>query len=130
MTIKKITKTMSKYFSPSEFKKCTPSCKISDMQPAFLDLLDKVRETAGIPLVLNCAYRSRAYDKAKGRSGNSAHTRGLAVDIRCNTNANRMKIVNAALLCGINRIGIGRTFIHIDCDRSLTPNVMWHYYDQ
>lgn len=120
---------MARYFSPKEFKACTPSCSIDDMDAAFLDKLDAVRESAGIPLVLNCAYRSRAYDLAKGRTGNSAHTRGLAVDIRCNSNANRLKIVRAALDNGITRIGIGRTFVHIDADTSLTQGVIWHYYD-
>lgn len=119
---------MSKYFSPAEFKRCTPSCSISDMDGEFLALLDRVRERAGIPLVLNSAYRSRSYEYAKGRTGNSAHTRGKAVDIRCNTSANRMAIVRAALECGITRIGIGKTYVHIDCDRSLAQNVIWHYY--
>ena len=120
---------MSKYFSPLEFKRCTPSCSIDDMNAGFLVQLDKIREVAGIPLVLNSAYRSVPYEKSKGRSGNSAHTRGLAVDIRCNTSANRLKIVRAALSCGITRIGIGKTYVHIDADRSLAQNVMWHYYD-
>lgn len=121
---------MSKYFSPSEFKRCVPSCDISQMDASFLGLLDRIRERAGIPLVLNCAYRSKAYDNAKGRTGNSAHTRGLAVDIRCNSNANRYRIVKAALECGITRIGIGRTFVHIDADKSLTQDRIWHYYDE
>lgn len=120
---------MSKYFKPAEFTRCTPSCKIDDMDPTFLDLLDKVRETAGIPLVLNCAYRSKAWDLAKGRTGNSAHTRGKAVDIRCTTSTNRLKIVKAAILCGIRRIGIGKNFVHLDNDASLSQNVMWHYYE-
>lgn len=120
---------MSKYFKPAEFVRCTPSCKIDDMDPAFLDLLDDVREAAGIPLVLNCAFRSKAWDLAKGRSGNSAHTRGKAVDIRCTTSTNRLKIVKAAILCGIKRIGIGKNFVHLDNDASLSQNVMWHYYE-
>lgn len=119
---------MSKYFAPSEFKRCVPSCTIDQMDPEFLEILDRVREGAGIPLVLNCAYRSKAHEKAKGRTGNSAHTRGLAVDIRCNTNSNRMKIVRAALDAGISRIGIGKNFIHIDNDPSLTQDIIWHYY--
>lgn len=119
---------MSKYFSPSEFKKCVPSCTIDQMDPEFLEILDRIREGAGIPLVLNCAYRSKAHEKAKGRTGNSAHTRGLAVDIRCNSNSNRMKIVRAALAVGISRIGIGKTYIHIDNDPSLTQDIIWHYY--
>lgn len=119
---------MSKYFHPSEFTRCTPSCKIEQMDAAFLALLDEVREAAGIPLVLNCAYRSRAWELSKGRSGNSAHTRGKAVDIRCNTSANRYKIVAAALGCGVRRIGIGKTFVHLDNDESLPQGVIWHYY--
>lgn len=119
---------MSKYFSAAEFKRCDPPCDISQMDAGFLATLDKIREAAGIPLVINCAYRSRQHDLAKGRSGNSAHTKGLAVDIRCNTSANRQKIVRAAIACGINRIGIGKTFVHIDADKSLPQNVMWDYY--
>ena len=124
-----VLQKMSKYFSPKEFRACAPSCDISQMEPGFLDLMDRVREAAGIPLVLNCAYRSREWDLAKGRSGNSAHTRGRAVDIRCTTSTNRLKIVAAAIACGINRIGIGKNFIHLDNDTTLSQGVMWHYYE-
>lgn len=120
---------MSKYFSEKEFNRCNPSCSERDMNNGFLTLLDKVRETAQIPLVLNCAYRSKDYDKSKGRSGNSAHTKGKGVDIRCNTSANRYKIVKAAIECGITRIGIGKTFVHLDNDDTLPQGVIWDYYD-
>lgn len=98
------------------------------MDAVFLHVLDLIRENAGIPLVLNCAYRSKAHDIAKGRSGNSAHTKGLAVDIRCTTSANRLKIVRAALSVGITRIGIGKNFVHIDNDFTLPQGVMFDYY--
>lgn len=120
---------MSKYFKPAEFNRCSPSCSIEDMDADFLALLDKVREDAGIPLVLTCAYRSKSYDKAKGRSGNSAHTKSCAVDIRCNASQTRMKIVQSALKNGITRIGIGKTFVHIDNDKSLPQGCMWDYYE-
>ena len=120
----------SKYFKPREFEKCTPSCSIPDMDEGFLALLDKVRETAGIPFLLSCAYRSVEWDKAHNRTGNSAHTRGKAVDIICHSSATRMKIVKAAIECGITRIGIGKTFIHIDNDSSLPQGVMFDYYNK
>ena len=120
---------MSKYFSPAEFRACSPSCSIEDMDAGFLSLLDRIRERAGIPMVLNCAYRSREHDLKAGRSGNSAHTRGKAVDVRCATSANRYKIVAAALQEGVRRIGIGKTFIHIDNDTTLPQGVIWDYYD-
>ena len=120
---------MSKYFSPSEFTRCNPSCDISQMDEGFLALMDRVRELAGIPLVINSAYRSRSYELTKGRSGNSAHCKGKALDIRCNTSVNRFKIVAAAINAGIKRIGIGKTFVHLDNDASLPQRVMWDYYD-
>lgn len=120
---------MSKYFKASEFKKCTPSCSIEQMDGDFLALLDRIREAAGIPLVLNSAYRPRDYELKHGRSGNSAHTRGLAVDIRCNTSANRFKIVRAAIGWGVRRIGIAKTYVHIDGDGTLPQGVIWDYYD-
>ena len=35
---------------------------LDDMDKDFLELLDKLREQAGIPLILNCAYRSKEWD--------------------------------------------------------------------
>lgn len=119
----------ARYFKEAEFKKCTPSCSLQDMNQRFMTTLDGVRALAGIPLKLSCAYRSVAWDKAKGRSGNSAHTRGMAVDIVCNSSSTRSKIVTAALRLGINRIGIGKNFVHLDTDTSLPQNVIWHYYE-
>lgn len=118
----------SKYFKEPEFKRCVPSCSLQDMNQQFMTALDALRAQAGIPLVLNCAYRSVQWDKSKGRSGNSAHTRGKAADIRCNASATRWKIVRAALALGFKRIGIGKDYIHVDMDSSLPQNVIWHYY--
>ncbi len=122
----------AKYFKDAEFRRCNPSCTIDQMQPGFLALLDAIRERAGIPLVLNSAYRSREYERSKGRSGNSAHTMGLAVDIRCYSTATRWRIVKAAMELGVTRIGIGDTFVHIDTgeSRGLPPCVIWTYDDK
>lgn len=118
----------AKYFKESEFKACTPRCSMQDMSQQLMYMLDAAREIAGIPFVLNSAYRSKEWDKSKGRTGNSAHTRGLAVDIRCNSNANRYIILTALLRAGFTRIGVGKTYIHADIDNSLTQRVVWHYY--
>lgn len=119
---------MSRFFSEGEFNRCVPSCSISDMDGEFLDVLDSVRESAGIPLTINCAYRSREWDISKGRSGNSAHCKGRAVDIKCNDSATAYKIVRAAIDNGISRIGVGKSFIHIDNDDTLAQGVIWNYY--
>lgn len=119
---------MIKYFNEMEFRRCTPACHMRDMDAEFLARLDEIRERAGIPLVLNSAYRSVAYEKAHGRAGTSAHCEGKAVDIRCNSYANRYKIIKAALECGITRIGVGQTYIHLDNSKTHTQNVIWDYY--
>lgn len=120
---------MSVYFDEKEFARCSPPCKLGDMDARFMAKLDLARAKAGIPFVLNCAYRSRAWDLSKGRTGNSAHCSGKAVDIRCNTSANRMKIVQGLLAAGFTRIGIGKTFVHADNDETKPQGVIWHYYE-
>ncbi len=105
---------MKDYFSESEFKACVPSCSKADMHPETLCKLNNARHIAGIPFVLNSAYRSPAHDKSKGRSGTGAHTLGRAVDIRCHTSENRAKVLTALIEAGFERIGIYPTFIHAD----------------
>ena len=119
----------AKYFKESEFKKCVPACSLQDMKQGTMDKLDAAREIAGIPFVLNSAYRSPEWEKAHGRTGDGAHPHGQAVDIRCNSNANRFKIVDALICAGFVRIGIGKNYVHADDDASKSQNVMWHYYD-
>ena len=118
----------AKFFKEAEFNRCTPSCSLQDMNQKFMNTLDAIRAQAGIPLKLSCAYRSVAWDKAKGRDGKSAHCKGMAADIVCNASNTRSKIIRAALALGVRRIGIGKNFIHIDTDASKAQDVIWHYY--
>ena len=119
----------AKYFSESEFRACTPSCSLQDMNQEFMDKLDKARESAGIPFVLNSAFRSPAWEKAHGRTGTGAHPHRCAVDIRCHSYQNRFIIIVALLRVGFRRIGIGKTYIHVDDDTTKTQDVIWDYYD-
>lgn len=118
----------AKYFTEREFQRCSPPCSLQDMSQALMLRLDNVRRMAGIPLVINSAFRSIAYEKSRGRSGTSSHCKGLAVDIRCNSDANRWKIVKALIDNGFTRIGISKTYIHADIDTNKTQGVIWHYY--
>lgn len=118
----------AKYFSEAEFRRCTPPCSLQDMDQGLMRRLDAAREVAGIPFVLNSAYRTVAYEKSKGRAGTSSHCKGLAVDIRCNSDANRWKVVTALLDNGFTRIGIGKAYVHADLDTAKTQRVIWHYY--
>lgn len=116
------------YFQEKEFNRCTPGCSLQDMNQDFMKKLDNARRIAGIPFVINSAFRSVEYEKAHGRKGTSSHTLGRAVDIRCNSDENRFIVVDALYRAGFNRIGIGKTYIHVDDSPKHKQCVMWHYY--
>jgi zinc D-Ala-D-Ala carboxypeptidase len=107
---------MSKYFKEIE----------ENMQPHFLAKLDEAREYAGIPFVINSAYRSPTHPLSI-KKPTSSHIKGLAVDIRCNTSRNRSLVLDALRAVGFNRIGIAKTFIHVDLDFDKSQNVTWIY---
>lgn len=115
------------YFKDEEFKRAIPACSLSDMNEQFMLHLDECRHFAGIPFVINSAYRSVEYEKSKGRTGTSQHCKGLAVDLRCRTNAERFRIVSSLLAFGFRRIGIGSNFIHVDDGYPNSEPIIWIY---
>lgn len=119
--------TKSKHFKESEFKKCVPSCSLQNMKQSTMNRLDTARDIAGIPFVLNSAFRTVEHEKRQGRAGTSSHTTGRAVDIRCNDDRNRFKIIDALLQSGFRRIGVAKTFIHADDSDTHTQGVVWFY---
>lgn len=116
-----------KYFNDKEFKRATPACSLSDMNEDFMHRLDEAREFAKIPFVINSAFRSVDYEIEKGRTGTSQHCKGLAVDLRCRTNAERFRIVASLLALGFRRIGIGTNFIHVDDGYPNSEPIIWTY---
>jgi len=108
---------MSKYFKKIEY----------NMDADFLAKLDKAREFANIPFIINSAYRSPEQNARVGGKPNSSHLRGLAVDIRANDSSTRYIVLNALVKVGFNRIGIASSFIHVDDDKEKANNVIWTY---
>ena len=107
---------MSKYFKEIE----------DNMSKEFLFVLDEAREFAGIPFIINSAYRSPEHPLSI-KNPNSSHIKGLAVDIKATDSVTRFKIVKALIEVGFTRIGIADTFIHVDLDLDKTQNVIWTY---
>ena len=107
---------MSKYFKEIE----------TNMSKEFLFVLDEARELAGIPFIINSAYRSPEHPLSIKNPG-SSHIKGLAVDIKATDSKTRFKIVKALIQVGFTRIGIADTFIHVDLDLDKTKNVIWTY---
>lgn len=115
-----------KYFEPEEFERCTPPCHMEECNDSALLMLDTLRDLCGFPIYLNSAYRTVSYEKKKGRTGTSSHCKGVAFDIRCVDTRDRYVLVRNALKVGFTRIGIGKTYIHVDCDYSKHDSI-WLY---
>ena len=52
---------------------------------------------------------------------------GLAADIACSASLDRFTIVDALIDAGFNRLGIAKSFIHVDSDPDKAPYVIWTY---
>lgn len=97
------------------------------MDKLFIKKLTQARIIANIPFIINSGYRSKSHNAKVGGKTNSSHLKGLAVDIKCTNSRDRYIILHSLISCGFHRIGIGKTFIHVDMDESKSHNVSWLY---
>jgi len=118
---------MMRYFKIEEFDSPDKPGSGELMDKGILTMLDELRSNCGFPLKINSGVRTEARNESVGGSINSSHLKGLAADIHCTESAKRFKIIDEALKLGFNRIGIAKTFIHLDIDQGKTDNVSWVY---
>lgn len=112
-----------------DFTKCIPKSDRYELDSLLLEILDDIEECLGYELRINSAYRSPAYEVRVGRSGSSSHCLGKAADIHCYTSSERYLIIKTALQKGINRIGIYKSFVHLDtatCKDGKNTCVIWY----
>ena len=116
------------HFKMSEFDcKCGKCDGGSDMMT--LELLEKLeyaRNLAGIPFVITSGYRCEKHNREVGGVAGSAHTKGMAVDIRCNSSATRFKLLKALFAAGFKRIELAPTWIHVDTDPTKPQDVAFY----
>jgi uncharacterized protein YcbK (DUF882 family) len=97
------------------------------MSKVLMAMLDQARGLAGVPFVINSAWRCYDHNEAVGGKETSAHLFGYAVDISCTASRNRYKIIKALITAGFSRIGISKSFIHVDIDGTKDAEVAWLY---
>jgi uncharacterized protein YcbK (DUF882 family) len=116
-----------KYFTLKEFDCPTELGSGSKMDSNFLDKLEEARVYSDIPFIINSAYRTKEHNAKVGGKPNSSHLKGLAVDIKATDSRTRFLILDALMIVGFNRIGIAKTFIHVDLSKEKSQNVIWMY---
>lgn len=129
-SVEELEELFSKYFVHSEFDSPDmPGSAANFMDNDFLRRLAYARHISGVPFVITSGYRTEAYNNSLAErnypvSKTSAHLRGFAADIACTDTDKRFNILFSLIVSGFRRIGIGKTFIHVDMDPTKTQDLI------
>ena len=104
---------ISRNFKRSELS--CPCCDRCNMNLAFMDRLQVLRDLYGKPITIVSGYRCPVHNRAVKGSPKSDHLRGEAVDIRVNdkTSKELYRLRELAFKLEFNGIGLGRNQLHI-----------------
>lgn len=98
-----------------------------NMDLEFLYKLNAVGGVLGKRLIVTSGYRTKVHNvKVKG-SNNSSHLRGLGADVVCLSGRDKWHFITACMSVGLTRFGVGKSFVHVDCDKSLPSKVFFCY---
>lgn len=100
---------------------------LDKLKPCILEVAKKLEAYLGTEITVTSGYRDPAKNMAVGGVKGSAHTLGYAVDISCTDSATRFKIVAWALAHGVTRVGVAKTFVHMDTSPTHPQSVLWLY---
>jgi len=116
---------LSEHFSRWEFA-CRCGCGFDDVDEKLITKLEILRAALAKPIHITSGCRCHQHNDDVGGVPNSAHTRGTAVDFSCQGGSNRYWVMKHCL--GLfKRIGVARTFIHVDVDEELLSPSLWSY---
>jgi uncharacterized protein YcbK (DUF882 family) len=104
--------------------------KTDNIHPDLLDILQKLEAFIGFELTIVSGQRDVEHNDQVGGVKDSEHTYNPAegVDVLCRQSITRFKMVKWLLSNGVQRIGIGNSFIHIGIADDKPQFVMWDYY--
>ena len=126
-----MTEDKMQFFEPGEFA-CL-CCGRTRLNPKFKDKIDTARLYAKVPFVITSGCRCEKHNKVVGGKPTSSHLIDnhiggcCAADIRTATSVERFRVLYGLIQARFLRIGIGKDFIHADCDEEKDVGVMWMY---
>ena len=115
-----------KYFNFHEFDSPDKPGSGHNMEEEFLELIDCAREEAEIPFKITSGFRTTEHNNSVGGVENSSHLKGCAADISCTSSSQRSIMVRALVNVGFTRLGIAKSFIHVDNDPNKS-DAIWLY---
>lgn len=124
---------MKNYFKDHETT-CKCGCGENNISNKFMEKLNRTRAIAGIPFMPTSFCRCKKHNRAVGGKEDSEHisckesnVECEAVDIQATNSRARYTVIQSAILCGFNRIGIGKDFIHLGNSSTKAQEVIWLY---
>ncbi len=114
------------YFSPSELK-CKCGCGLNNFSPVLLDIINRIRQRLGKPLVRKSACRCVPHNLKEGGTSTSDHLSGEGIDLKAIHSHTRFIILDEAFKAEIRRIGLARTYIHLGINVDNPQEVFWIY---
>ncbi len=119
------------HFSEEEFT-CRCGCGTHNPNQAFLERLERARGRAEIPFNITSGSRCQEHNEDVGGVDSSSHVASEAMeshagDIDARGSRQRGIIIPALVAVGFNRLGFAKSFVHVDIDPALPPNMIWLY---
>lgn len=99
--------------------------KMIGVSTELMQMLDDAREIAEIPFIITSGLRTPEHNTEVGGVADSAHLKGLAVDLATNSYHTTYRIVLGLLLAGFKRIEITKDHIHADIDKTKAQEVIF-----
>lgn len=116
-----------KYFTYEEFDSPDlPNSGFANMDREFLEMLDNARQDSGISYQITSGFRTEEHNEKVGGVKDSSHRKGKAADISVQNSRERWIITTSLIKAGFKRLGIAKTFIHVDNDHE-KPDAIWTY---
>lgn len=119
------------HFSEEEFT-CQCGCGTLNVNRPFLERLERGRIRADRPFPIVSGCRCEKHNEDEGGVDSSSHVASeteecYASDIGVRGSRGRGIILPALVGVGFNRFGIANSFVHVDIDPELPPNMVWLY---
>jgi len=104
------------------------------MQPAFIEVLQKIRQIYGRPMIISSGYRSIIHPKERHKSKAGEHSLGLAADILCH-GVDALALIHIAQDMLVKRIGVSQKgdlnsrYVHLGIGNrfGLFSEAIWSY---
>ena len=112
-------------FNRVEFE-CKCGCGKDDIKDDLAVKVQLVRDLIKRPIRINSGIRCAQHNANTKAKPTSSHVDGWAADLGYSGSAERYELLKAAMEV-FARVGIAKTFIHVDVDPNKSPRVVWLY---